>query len=131
MATPRFTATYSGNDKEAMAATFGSPHRGDEQQRMQAAIVSTVMNQVRHEIGGMIEAAVEPVRDSIRPVVYDRQQTQAELEQAVIKIENNTGTVLRDNLKKADEVLGKLNDQIQAAGSIAVDGQKRVDELIG
>ena len=114
-----------------MVATFGSPHRGEMEQRIQAAVVSTIMNQVRHEIGGMIETAVEPVRDSIRQVVYDRQQTQAQLEEAVSKIEKNTGTVLQKNPEKADEVLTDLKEQINVAGNIAVDGQKRVDELVG
>ena len=54
----------------------------------------------------------------------------SEGEAQVKQVEANTGTVLRANLEKAGEVLGRLNTQIQAAGSIAEDGQRRINELI-
>ena len=116
-----------------MAAAFGagSPTRGDD--RMRSEIAAAVKVQMRNELQGMIEEAIRPVRDVVSAHAHSMSQIDAALEMQKANIEQlgqNTGQLLSDNLRKADEVLSELKGQINQAGTIAVDGQQRIEALI-
>ena len=73
---------------------------------------------------------IDPMGVTLEQTAYDLRQIKETVEIHVVKIEQSTGAILAETLRKADLVLAQLQERIELAGTIAEDSQQRITEVV-
>ena len=73
---------------------------------------------------------IDPLAVSLKQTAYELHQTKETVETHVVKLERDTGAILAENLRKADQVLTQLQERIELAGTTAEDSQVRITEVV-
>ena len=103
-----------------------------------ARYIGYILAQVQEQIPGIVAGQVAnqmasqlgEIQTAIGQLKHRMDTADAALNQQVKLIQASTGSILQENLKKANDGVELLQAKINMAGTIAEDSQKRIDQLI-